>query len=50
MGVALTLLAYSLAHWVSLRYALFGHYALMLLGTAVFFVDYSGIAQQWLGY
>jgi diguanylate cyclase (GGDEF)-like protein len=47
-GVALALLAYSLAHWLSLRNALFGLYALMLLGSTTFFVDYYGIGQQYL--
>jgi diguanylate cyclase (GGDEF)-like protein len=47
-GVALALLIYSLAHWLSLRSTLFGLYALMLLGTTSFFFDYSGLAQQYL--
>jgi diguanylate cyclase (GGDEF)-like protein len=47
-GVALALLAYSLAHWLSLRNALFGLYALMLAGTGSFFFDFVGLAQQYL--
>ena len=47
-GVALALLVYSLAHWVSLRNRLFGLYALMLLCTTTFFVDYTGLAPQYL--
>ena len=50
IGVALALLVYSLAHWVSLRNALFGLYALMLLGTSTFFLDFFGILQQHLAY
>jgi diguanylate cyclase (GGDEF)-like protein len=47
-GIALGLLAYSLAHWMSLRERLFGQYAAMLLGVAVFFLSYFGIGQQYL--
>jgi len=47
-GVALALLVYSLAHWASLRNALFGLYSLMLVGTTSFFIDYAGLAQQYL--
>ena len=47
-GVALALLIYSLAHWLSLRNALFGLYALMLMGSTSFFLIYFGIAQQYL--
>jgi diguanylate cyclase (GGDEF)-like protein len=47
-GIALGLLAYSLAHWLSLRDPLFGQYAVMLLGVATFFVSYFGIGQQYL--
>ena len=50
IGLSLALLTYSLAHWLSLRQALFGLYAGMLLGTTVFFLDFFGIAQQILGY
>lgn len=48
VGVALALLIYSLAHWLSLRNALFGLYSLMLLGSTSFFLVYFGIAQQYL--
>ena len=47
-GVALALLVYCLAHWLSLRQSLFGAYAVMLLGTSYFFFDYVGLAQQYL--
>jgi diguanylate cyclase (GGDEF)-like protein len=47
-GMALALLVYSLAHWLSLRNRLFGLYAMLLLGTTTFFFDYSGLAQQYL--
>jgi len=48
LGCALALLVYSLAHWVSLRNSLFGLYAWLLVGVAVFFLDYFGILQQYL--
>jgi diguanylate cyclase (GGDEF)-like protein len=47
-GVALALMAYSLAHWLSLRDAMFLEYALLLAGLTVFFVSYFGIGQQHL--
>ncbi len=47
-GLALCMLAYSLAHWVSLRDRLFGHYALMLVGNMVFTLSYFGIGPQYL--
>lgn len=47
-GVALALLAYSLAHWLSLRDAMFLEYALLLAGTTTFFITYFGIGQQQL--
>ena len=47
-GIVLGLLAYSLAHWLSLRDRLFLYYAVMLLGVAVFFLSYFGIGQQYL--
>ena len=48
MGLALALLLYSLAHWLSLGEPLFGLYALMLLGTSLFLVHLYGIGQQHL--
>ena len=48
MGLALALLAYSLAHWLSLRDPLFAAYALMLLGTSIFLADLTGLSQQLL--
>ena len=47
-GIVLGLLAYSLAHWLSLRDRLFLQYAVMLLGVAVFFLSYFGVGQQYL--
>ena len=46
MGIAVTLLVYSLTHWWSLRNRLFGFYAVMICGSSVFFLVYFGIAQQ----
>jgi len=46
MGIALTLLVYSLIHWWSLGNPLFGYYAVMLCGSSIFFLVYFGIAQQ----
>jgi len=48
LGVALTLLVYSLAHGISLRDSLFGLYAALLVGSTVFFLDFFGIGQQLL--
>ena len=48
LGVALALLVYSLAHWISLRNGLFGLYALMVLGSTAFFLDCYGVGQQHL--
>lgn len=45
-GVALALMAYSLAHWLSLRDPMFLAYALLLGGLTVFFASYFGIGQQ----
>ena len=47
-GFALALLAYSVAHGISLRSPLFGLYALMLMGTTLFFIHLYGIGQQHL--
>jgi len=48
IGVALALLTYSLAHWLSLRDPMFLGYALVLAGLTTFFVGYFGIGQQHL--
>ena len=48
-GIALTLLVYSLAHWLSLGSRMFAYYALMMAGTASFFGLYFGVVQQHLG-
>ena len=52
IGVALTLLVYSLAHWLSLRDPMFLAYALVLSGITAFFISYVGIGQQhlWTGH
>lgn len=47
-GMALALLAYSLAHWATLRDPMFLEYALLLSGVTIFFVTYFGIGQQHL--
>ncbi|MGE0311707.1 MAG: diguanylate cyclase [Lautropia sp.] len=48
IGIALALLAYSVAHWLTLRNALFGLYAVMLVGSTTFFLVFFGIGQQYL--
>lgn len=48
IGIALALLAYSIAHWITLRNALFGLYAAMLIGSTTFFLVFFGIGQQYL--
>ena len=47
-GLALCMLLYSLAHWVSLRDRLFVEYALLLGGNTVFTLSYFGIGAQYL--
>ena len=47
-GVALALLAYSLAHWGSLREPMFLEYALMIAGITILFISCFGIGQQHL--
>lgn len=47
-GMALALLAYSLAHWATLREPMFLAYALLLTGVTTFFVTHFGIGQQHL--
>ena len=48
LGLSLCLLLYSLAQWASLREPLFGKYALMIAGTAMFSVELFGLGQQYL--
>ena len=48
VGVALALLAYSLAHWASLREPMFLEYAVMIAGITTLFISYFGIGQQHL--
>jgi len=45
-GMGLCLLIYSLAQWAILRDAMFGLYALTLLGTVAFFAALSGVGPQ----
>lgn len=45
-GAGLCLLLYSLTQWLSLRDAMFGWYALTLLGTTAFFAALSGVGVQ----
>jgi diguanylate cyclase len=47
-GVALCLMLYSLAQWASLRERMFLHYAVVMLGTIVFFFAYYGFGPQHL--
>jgi diguanylate cyclase (GGDEF)-like protein len=48
VGLALTLLAYSLTYWATLRDPMFLAYAVMLSGVTLYFVTYFGIGQQHL--
>ncbi len=45
-GMALCLMLYALSQWVVLRDAMFGWYALTLLGTVGFFAALSGVGPQ----
>jgi diguanylate cyclase len=47
-GLALCMLLYSLAHWISLRDPVFLDYTLLLAGNAVFTLAYFGIGGQTL--
>jgi len=47
-GLALCMLIYSLAHWLSLRDRLFLQYAALLAGNTVFLLSYFGIGAQYL--
>lgn len=48
MGMALCMMVYALSKWLVLRDAMFGLYALTLLGTAGFFAALSGMGPQHL--
>ncbi len=48
IGLALCLLLYSLAQWITLREPLFGKYALLVSGTAMFSVEFFGLGTQYL--
>lgn len=45
-GIALALVAYSFAHWLSLRDRLFAYYGTAILGTSTFFFVFSGLGNQ----
>ncbi len=47
-GLALCLLVYSLAQWVSLRDALFIQYALLISGSLLFSLQFFGVGAQYL--
>ncbi|WP_343732817.1 ATP-binding protein [Duganella sp.] len=47
-GLSLCLLLYSLAQWITLREPLFGKFALMVLGTTLFSVEFFGLGNQYL--
>ena len=47
-GMALALLLYSLALWLSLRDVLLLHYAVMMAGVGLFFIAHFGLGQQYL--
>ena len=47
-GLALCLLFYSLAQWISLREPLFGKYALLVGGLVLFSIEFFGIGNQYL--
>jgi two-component system sensor histidine kinase/response regulator len=47
-GLALCLLLYSLAQWISLREPLFGKFALLVAGTMLFSMEFFGIGSQYL--
>lgn len=47
-GLAFCLLAYSLIQWVTQREHMFGFYALVVLGSAVFSLQFFGIGPQYL--
>ncbi|NVM78228.1 signal transduction histidine kinase/DNA-binding NarL/FixJ family response regulator/HPt (histidine-containing phosphotransfer) domain-containing protein [Duganella sp. SG902] len=47
-GLSLCLLLYSLAQWVTLREPLFGKFALLVLGTTLFSVEFFGLGNQYL--
>jgi diguanylate cyclase (GGDEF)-like protein len=48
LGLALCMMLYSLAHWLSLRDPVLLHYTLMLAGNALFSLNYFGVGPMWL--
>jgi signal transduction histidine kinase/DNA-binding response OmpR family regulator/HPt (histidine-containing phosphotransfer) domain-containing protein len=48
VGLALCLVLYSLAQWINLREPLFGKYALLIVGTTLFSLEFSGLGGQYL--
>jgi signal transduction histidine kinase/CheY-like chemotaxis protein len=47
-GLSLCLLMYSMAQWITLREPLFGKFALLVLGTTLFSVEFFGLGNQYL--
>ncbi|MYM67140.1 response regulator [Pseudoduganella sp. FT55W] len=47
-GLSLCLLLYSLAQWATLREPLYGKFALLVLGTTLFSVEFFGLGHQYL--
>jgi signal transduction histidine kinase/CheY-like chemotaxis protein len=47
-GLSLCLLLYSLAQWSTLREPLYGKFALLVLGTTLFSVEFFGLGNQYL--
>nr|WP_315249138.1 ATP-binding protein [uncultured Duganella sp.] len=47
-GLSLCLLLYSLAQWFTLREPLYGKFALLVAGTALFSVEFFGLGNQYL--
>ncbi len=47
-GIGLSLLIYSLAHWIALRDRIFFYYAVAAGGTSAFFLAYAGLAHEHL--
>ncbi|SDF76869.1 MULTISPECIES: hybrid sensor histidine kinase/response regulator [unclassified Duganella] len=47
-GLGLCLLLYSLAQWLTLREPLYGKFALLVAGTALFSVEFFGLGNQYL--
>ena len=48
IGLSICLLLYSFAQWINLREPLFGKYALLIGGTTMFSVEFSGLGSQYI--